>query len=264
MLKDQYAKEVPIKKKPLRNPGQSLEEEIDKLMNDRLMGWVVVIAYAVAFIAVEWFRWLVGDKIQPVLYTAIGSVVALFAGYMGYRPLGNLRNLKHGLLGERYIGHFLQNAMLRHGYWVVHDICFEDFNIDHALIGPGGVFAIETKVRSKRKGNPKIEYDGDRILVDGIAPDRDPVVQAKAAARSLKQILLEYTGIEVPVRSVVLFPGWYVETQPAGVETWVLNEKAIESFVRNERQKLSKEEVHKLAEGLGRYVRDQEEKRPPN
>lgn len=70
-----------------------------------------------------------------------------------------------------------------------------------------------------------------------------------------------YTGTTVEVRPVVLFPEWYVEAQPRGVETWVLNEKAFVKFVENEPERLSKEDVFRLAAALGRYVRDQEEKR---
>lgn len=65
----------------------------------------------------------------------------------------------------------------------------------------------------------------------------------------------------VEIRPVVLFPEWYVEAQPRGVETWVLNEKAFIKFVENEPTRLSKEDAFRFAAALGRYVRDQEEKR---
>ena len=35
------------------------------------------------------------------------------------------------------------------GYAVFHDIPGDGFNVDHALIGPAGIFAIETKTRAK-------------------------------------------------------------------------------------------------------------------
>jgi hypothetical protein len=83
-------------------------------------------------------------------------------------------------------------------------------------------------------------------------------MQAQAAASRLEQILLEYTGKKVPVRSVVLFPGWYVNNQPKGVKTWVMNEKNLVGFIKHEDKKLELEEIHVLAAGLGRYVRDQQ------
>ena len=66
-------------------------------------------------------------------------------------------------------------------------------NIDHALIGPGGIFAIETKTISKpQSGKCEVSYDGNRVLVNGRAPDRDPIVQAKACARQLREMLADY------------------------------------------------------------------------
>jgi len=44
---------------------------------------------------------------------------------------------------------FFSELMLD-GFRVFHDIKAKDFNIDHAIVGLSGVFAIETKTRSKR------------------------------------------------------------------------------------------------------------------
>lgn len=95
------------------------------------------------------------------------------------------------------------------------------------------------------------------MLVDGFAPDRDPIAQARAEAGSLQRILEQHAGRRVVVRPVVLFPGWWVERQPKGVEVWVLNPKALASFVEQEPRQFNEQEVRILAEGLARYVRDQ-------
>jgi hypothetical protein len=83
-------------------------------------------------------------------------------------------DLRTGLMGERYIGNFLQNSLLRRGSWVVHDISGQDGNIDHALIAPGGVLAVETKTRTKPARDARVGYDGRRILVQGFEHDREP------------------------------------------------------------------------------------------
>jgi hypothetical protein len=44
------------------------------------------------------------------------------------------------------------NQLMRHGYYVFHDLQAENFNIDHIVIGPAGVFAVETKSRSNDIG----------------------------------------------------------------------------------------------------------------
>ncbi len=130
------------------------------------------------------------------------------------------------------------------GYSVFHDIEFERFNIDHALIGPGGIFAIETKslsMPSRRKA--VVAFDGKRVLVDGNVPDRDPIGQAEAGADRLRDLLKSMTGREFTVRPVVLFPGWWVTPQPRDCRTWVLNPKALRAFLANEPVQLSPEDV---------------------
>jgi len=136
----------------------------------------------------------------------------------------------------------------------------DGFNIDHVLIGPSGVFAIETKTRSKRSGNAKVRYDGNRVIVDGWEPDRDPVAQARACASRLREILLEHSGKAVFVRPVVIFPNWFVEGPNRKVETWVLNENAFLKFLEREPNVLETSESFQLAAALGRYVRDREER----
>lgn len=44
-----------------------------------------------------------------------------------------------------------------------------------------GIFTVETKTFSKpARGNAKVTFDGENILVNGFRPDRDPVTQARA------------------------------------------------------------------------------------
>src|SRR5207247_620058 len=130
-------------------------------------------------------------------------------------------------------------------------------NIDHAVIGPRGVFAVEVKTHTKpAKGKPHVAYDGKRVLVNGFTPDRDPLNQARAEAKSLQHILTDRTGRTVSVRPVVLYPEWFVD-EPAGVDVWVLNETRFLGFIEHEPIQFTDEQVRELAYGLMRYVRDQ-------
>jgi hypothetical protein len=253
-------KRLPFKDKPLRNPGQSLHRRMQDFVSDHVLAWLVAGLCLVILGLAEWIRWFFNDTIRPVPYTVVIVAVLVFVGWRVRRALRELENLRTGLLGEIHIGQFLQNKLLRRGYWVIHDIPLDDLNIDHAIIGPGGVFAIETKTRLKTRGAGKITYDGEKVLVNGIKPDRDPVAQARAVARKLEDILLKRKAVKVFVRPVVLFPGWYVEKQPKSADVWVLHEDAFVQFVDNEQPCLTKHEVFEFAAAVGMHVRDWEEK----
>jgi hypothetical protein len=254
---DTTAGRDPIRDAPLRDPGQSLREQLQDRLLDSTIPWLLVAVMMLIIAAVEWVRWLTNAPYQPIQMTLIAVCIAAFAGWRFYRALQELPNWKLGLKGERAVGQYLQATLLPRQYFVIHDICIDDFNIDHAVIGPGGVFAIEVKTRSKpRRGDAKVTYDGKRVLVTGFAPDRDPLIQARAGAKRLQEILERFTGRSVAVRPVVIFPNWFVDRQPAGVDIWVLNEKAFVGFLERESEKLNQETSRVLAEGLARYVRE--------
>lgn len=155
------------------------------------------------------------------------------------------------------VGQYLER-LREHGYQVFHDVLGARFNLDHVLIGPAGIFTIETKTWSKRPDS-RIVFDGDTITADGFTPDRNPVVQAKAQAGWLRELLAESTGRKFPARPVILFPGWWVE-QGKGTtrEVWVLEPKALPGFLDHEPEVLSAEDVKLASYHLSRFIRVKE------
>jgi hypothetical protein len=178
--------------------------------------------------------------------------MAGFTVYRWFRIKPQIEQLRLGIRGEREVGRYLEDFRAL-GYRVFHDIPGEGFNVDHVLIGPGGIFTIETKTRMKSRQG-KVEYDGKRVLVDGIAPDRDPIAQSEHAASFMQELMTRMTDRSVAVRPVVLFPGWFVTKQPRGCRTWVLNTKALRSFVENEPTRLSSEDIALFADRMTAHL----------
>jgi hypothetical protein len=248
----------PIRDSPLRDPGQSLRQDIETHVSEVVLPWIAMTVLVVIAAGVEWIRWWVGADYHPIMMTVVAAVVAGVAGWKMYDGKRLIRQWKLGMRGERSVGQFLQAALLPRGYVVIHDVCIDDFNVDHALIGPAGIYAVEVKTHSKpHRGDARVTYDGQEVLVDGFKPDRDPVAQARAGADRLRLILERFSGRTPTVRPVVLYPGWYVDRQPPGVETWVLNEKAFVKFLEHEPPQLPAEDCRLFAESLSRYVREQ-------
>ena len=58
-----------------------------------------------------------------------------------------------------------------------------------------GIFLVETKTYSKSsRGRGDVEFDGERLRVNGHVPKRDPIKQVRALSRWLRDLLLESTG----------------------------------------------------------------------
>lgn len=251
----------PLKAPPLRYAGQSLDGEIQRVLNDDVLAYVAMAILAIVLAIHEWSRWYTNSPPQPVLFTLIAISAVAYTARKIVLARRKIKMLRLGRDGERIVGQFL-DGLRESGYRVLHDIVGDDFNIDHLLIGPNGVFTVETKTVSKpARGKTEIDYDGAEILVNGFRPDRDPIVQAKAQANWVKELVKELTGKTISVRPTVVYPGWYVnQKMPKGSrpEVWVLNPKALATFIENSDGALSNEDVRSVHYHLSRYVRNSE------
>lgn len=253
-------KRSPLTRKVRREAGQSLREGMQERFYDEALPWLSLTVFATIFALFEWLRFFLAWPPMPVVMTIMAGMIGILAYRRIRKLIADTKSLRLGLHGEQTTGQFLQDELPALGYRVFHDILSERGNIDHVAIGPGGVFSIETKTVSKpERGNARVVFDGSRITVDGMVPDRDPIAQAKAGAAQLHRIFLDYAGREAPVRPAVLYPGWFVE-QPFRPEVWVMNEKGFAAFVRNEPMKLKPDEIIVLAAALERYMNDAEKR----
>ena len=248
----------PLKAKPLRNPGQSLDKEIDRLLNDKLIFYLLITTFFIAYAAMEWYRWYANAPYSPLQYTIIAILITSFSVFNGIKIRKKVKLLKLGLDGEKAVGQFLE-LMRERGYKIFHDIVGEKFNIDHVIICKNGIFTIETKTFSKPiNGRAKIEYDGKKITVNGHETFTNILAQAKAEAHWLKNFFKESTGKEIQVKPVVVFPGWWIENSAAGYnpEVWVVNPKALAEFVPKSGMDLQNEEIHMFSNVLSRFIRN--------
>ena len=166
-----------------------------------------------------------------------------------------MERLKLGRDGEREVADEL-DALKTVGCSVFHDLQGKDWNIDHLVIGPTGVFSIETKTRSKLVGaNEKIHYDGVRLL-KGKVDASEVLIQAKAQANEISELFGTYSEVRAPIQPVVLFPGWFVDARTeAQGEVWVLNPKAFSKWVQGKKRILSEQDCKTLTQVIDVHTR---------
>lgn len=192
----------------------------------------------------SWIYYLSPARPMPWFFTFL-ALVAILVAMIRFRRLARRKEkIRKGMIGEQILGKFLEEQLMPHKYQVIHDLVCKDgdrtFNIDHVVVGPTGVFSIETKYWKKPTGpNHQIFYDGKRILVDGRAPDNDPLIEAIAGAKSVQAILESRTGKRFDVKPIVVFLGWYTTKNPGCAPAWVLNEQAVPVFIQNDFRELS-------------------------
>jgi len=245
----------PIKNLPVRLPGESIRRRIfDLLLDQFLVYYLIAFGCAIAALAF-WGQYICGGLALPIMFTVLAVVAITLAFYKSIPAFREIENLKLGQMGEEAVGQFLEEKLRPMGCQVLHDIPMDGFNIDHVVVGPSGIYCIETKTHSKPvKGDHRVVYDGEKVTVDGFTPDRDPITQAKANTRALFQLLESTTGKRFSIRPIVLYPGWWVEKMPPNAEVWVLSHKAIPSFIGNGKQSIDDPDIHLVTYHLKRYV----------
>ena len=228
----------------MRNPGQSLDEQIRDLISDYAFGPLVFALFMILITALEWLKYSYSLPPKPWLYSSIAIPSLCYAVWRFFGVKSEVRNRGLGRDGEKAVGQFLEKLRER-GYQVFHDVIGQGFNVDHVLIGPAGVFTVETKTYSKARGGSRVVFNGETIRIDDVKPDRDLAIQAKAQASWLRQTLADSTGRQFAVKSVIVFPGWYVEnTGPKNKALWVLEPKMLPTFLDHDNLLLSTEDIH--------------------
>lgn len=247
----------PLKANPLRLPGQSLQKQIDDYFEEQML-----FPYMMALLTVMWagYEWAIFleymKRPSPLMISIIAVGLVAYATWKVIRGRRKLKMLIQARDGERAVGQFLED-LRGQGHHVFHDVLGDGFNLDHVVIGPKGVFTVETKTISKPiKGEAKVSYDGADVRLGGYKPERNPIIQSKAQANWLKEFFLEETGKKVKVQPIVVYPGWFVESpKGANKEVWVLNPKALPTFICNNPEEIMSEEVHLLKSSLSRRIR---------
>jgi len=251
-------KRSPLKNKPLRTPGQSLAEARSRVWDEYGQTPAMVTACLLMLTLVSALEaW--NKRTIPFWIWGVLTLISLaFLIYRIRKAQPKLHALRQGEEGERAVGQYLEK-LRSDGYEVFHDLIGDGFNVDHVLIGPAGVFTIETKTWSKpATGEAKIRFDGQTLTLAGHIENRRPIIQAQAQASWLKALLGESTGRSLNVRSVVLFPGWFIESEKGALNRmWVLEPKALPKFLANQTQKLSAEDIKLFSFHLSRWIRSE-------
>lgn len=188
----------------------------------------------------------------PVAVAAIWSVAVW---HTLLKLMEERRNYQLGFDGERYVAEEL-NPLIAEGFEIYHDVPFENFNMDHVLVGQLGVFVIETKTRKKLRGKDgekkyTVTFDGTRLHWPRSAGDRE-VTQAGRNAETLSKWLTGAVGEPVRAVAILTIPGWYIERKAVSRDVFILNPKEICQICTSKGQWLSenlkKRVCHQLAQ----------------
>ena len=116
------------------------------------------------------------------------------------------KDAERGAEAEEAVGAILGN--LPEGNFVINDFNSGKGNIDHILIGPKGIFTLETKSHTG-----KVSFDGKKLLRNGRPFEKDFLKQTWAQWYLVREILAKW-GITTPLSEpVILFTNAFIEVR---------------------------------------------------
>lgn len=165
------------------------------------------------------------------------SLAAIGLGlYWGMRRTGNFYT---GARGEERVSSILRSLPDR--YHVFNDFVARGVHVDHVVVGPPGVFAIETKF-----WNGIVTVDGTEVLVNGMRPSHSPLRQVIKEA-SLVKAELARLGWNGDVTPVLTFASDTFAARIAEVQgTVILNSSDLSTGFSTERTVIPGAELQRL------------------
>ena len=180
--------------------------------------WPLFLGVFVAGASIAVFQW---SALWGLTVLVSSFVIIIFSLMLG---LKRTESFFKGARGEEKVAGIL--ASLPDSYHVFNDFVVGRSHVDHVVVGPGGVFAIETKF-----WQGKVTIEEGHVLLDGQLPDRSPLVQTTREA-SLVRNALAAVGWKGPVTPVLVFASDSFEAHRANLKgTVVINSNELgESF----------------------------------
>ena len=149
----------PLTSELLRAPGFGLQERIEDLTYDinsdlasiMLVPLMLLGSYQIQIQA----NTLRNPRVFGILILLTGVAFVVYLAVKLFHRVDARQTYREALAGELATAQLLE-PVLANGGRLLHDIQAPGFNIDHVVVSPGGVFAVETKHRLKpTQGNAK-------------------------------------------------------------------------------------------------------------
>lgn len=190
---------------------------------------------------------------QPYSLIVVGILIAALP--ITYRSMKRISeklerdrlNFRKGATGEAQIGYVLD--AFPDEYRVVHDLATSFGNIDHVVIGPSGVYIVDTK---NWKGVVASDGSGE-LLLNGKPTQKPEVKNLSRAIMNVKDKIKTLSGLGPYITGILAFPSAHVDARwgTTGHVYCLRDEQLYEYIVENKRGKgLTKKEIESITQAF--------------
>jgi cation transport ATPase len=130
------ASKSPLKEPLLRLPGQSIDEQMDRLFNEKLLNYGLFAFAFFLLVLISWIQALNQSQIDPWLMSIVAAPVIAYCAFGFWQTAKEIKRLRLGRDGERAVAEQL-DALKQQSAIVFHDLIADGFNLDHVGVGSG-------------------------------------------------------------------------------------------------------------------------------
>jgi hypothetical protein len=239
--------------KLLRSAGDSFQRET-QILNDWLMGLLAGIVATPAILLGQMPHTIDGRSMAIMAVAIVAWAVPLI--YL----LGFRRNLQLGLRAKRAMAEEL-SLLMRDGCYVFHDYpTGPSQSIDHVIVAPSGIYAIETNGRRKKgfsgNKNAELSFNGTQIGFSGGHGESELVELARRNAVELSRELTAAGAENITVNPILTFPGWNIIRTGKGDVNVLTAEEIRATVTAADKPALSPAQIQRLASQIEQKCRD--------
>jgi hypothetical protein len=197
----------------------------------------------------------ISKTLDGMLFLALAAGLATAASHSRKR----LQSFLKGAKGEEIVAHEL--SFLPDSFTIFHDLDIKlsraegghSANIDHIVVGPTGIFAIETK-----NWADSVTIANGELLYNGQKPSRPPLKQAKNSASTLCNFIKARIEQNIPVQPILCFASDSLTTGEQGsVGVLICNTEHLTNLIQSEDEfNLTKEKQQAVINALMKVCED--------
>jgi len=179
-----------------------------------------------------------GISVSFVLFFGVVAAVK-YLEKEGNKKAARYHDARRGAEAEEAVGEILDS--LPEGFFIIHDFDSGKGNIDHIIIGPKGIFTVETK---SHRG--EVTFDGNQLLLNCKPYQKDFLKQAWAECDLVRDLLKKWEITEPKAEPVILFTNAVVKVREKAKGVEIVSLKFLPKFLERLPDKISKPEAGRI------------------
>jgi len=178
---------------------------------------------------------------HPAWFAGAFALCVVMTALFWSKGVRRVESYFKGARGEERVAAILDTLP---GTWhVFHDFVAGGYHVDHVLVGPTGIYAVETK-----NWRGRVTVEKGEMIVDGRLADRSPLLQTQRQADAVK-VALKNAGQECEVSPVLcLASDTFAERLQSVGGTTVLNASSLVAWVQDGPGRCSASEIARLSQ----------------